>query len=99
MRAILTAGLCAATLLAASAVHAQPSVDQLSKPPADADHFVIASKSATLGHSAIWRLPNGVMRIRDSLNLRGQIYESDDTITLGTDHIPVAVDIRGFTPG
>ncbi|HWE45403.1 MAG TPA: amidohydrolase family protein [Caulobacteraceae bacterium] len=102
MRAFLNSACAAAILLAAqlaaSAASAQPTVDQLSKPPADAERFVIASKSATLGHSAIWRLPDGTMRVRDSLNLRGQMFESDDTIRIGTAHVPVTVDIRGFTP-
>jgi imidazolonepropionase-like amidohydrolase len=99
MRAFLTAAFAAGALMTASAASAQPTVDQLSKPPADAEHFVIASKSATLGHSAIWRLPDGTMRVRDSLNLRGQIFESDDTIVIGAQHVPVAIDIKGFTPG
>ncbi len=99
MRAFLKAALAAAVLLTASAASAQPTVDQMAKPPADAEHFVIAAKSATLGHSAIWRLPDGTMRVRDSLNLRGQIFESDDTIRLDAARVPVFVDIQGFSGG
>jgi cytosine/adenosine deaminase-related metal-dependent hydrolase len=99
MRVFLKAALAAAAVLAAASAHAQPTLDQLSKPPADAERFVIASKSATLGHSAIWREPGGVLRVRDSLNLRGQIFEADDTIKLSPAHVPLSVDIRGFTPG
>ena len=99
MRVFLKAAFAAVVLLGASPVLAQPTVDQMAKPPADAEHFVIAAKSATLGHSAIWRLPDGTMRVRDSLNLRGQIFESDDTIRLDAQSLPLFIDIQGFSSG
>jgi imidazolonepropionase-like amidohydrolase len=95
---MLKGAVCAAALLVAPAAFAQVSADQLSKPPADAQQYVLMAKTATLGHSAIWTTPDGKRVVRESLNLRGQAFEQDETVAFGPDGMPSSVVVRGFTP-
>ena len=98
MRKFLKGAVCAAALFAAPAAFAQTPLDQLAKPPADARQYVIAAPTGVLGHAAIWTAADGSEMVRESLNLRGQIFEQDEQLTSGADGMPVAVVIRGFTP-
>lgn len=98
MRALLMTGLSLAALFAATASTAQVSVDQLAKPPADAKQFVILSKAGQHGKSEAWTLPDGTEMVRDSLLLRGQVFEQDEAIKFGPDGMPSSIVIRGFTP-
>ncbi len=73
-------------------------VDQLAKPPADARQWLIVSKAGVHGHSFLWTAPDGTRMVRESLNLRGQVFEQDSAVVLGSDGMPQSFVIRGFTP-
>lgn len=67
-------------------------------PPADAKKFLIVSAAGQHGQSAIWTLPDGTVATRESMNLRGQVFEQDETIHTGPNGQPDRVVIRGYTP-
>jgi hypothetical protein len=69
------------TLLAlvTAAARAQTSVGDLAKPPADAEHLIISSTGGKHGDSWIWQTPDGTRMGRESMNLRGQVFETDST--------------------
>ena len=77
---------------------AQVPATDLAKPPAGARHFVIESTGGTHGDSWSWTTANGTRMGRESMNLRGQVWEVDYSGTAGSDGMPAAVTIRGFTP-
>lgn len=81
------------------AVHAAPlPKDQLMKPPADATHFLVVSEAGKHGDQWRWTLPDGRIAYRHSQALRGWITETDETVRLGSDGLPVAIEVRGITP-
>ena len=86
--------------LASSAIGAQAQMpaDQLLKPPADAEQFAIISSAGQHGTSSAWTLPDGTLAYRFSMNLRGQIFEVDQTIHLGANGQPDRLEVRGVTP-
>src|SRR3954449_312962 len=88
------------TLLAlfAAAARAQPLVADLAKPPADAEHLIISSTGGKHGDSWIWRAPDGTLMGRESMNLRGQVFETESAEKLNADGVPASIIIRGFTP-
>jgi len=90
----------AASLLAhAEATIAAPaSVASLAKPPAAALHFTILSTAGRHGESMRWTTPDGIRMGRESLVLRGQVFEVDSAAHVGGDGMLDRVDIRGFTP-
>ena len=79
-------------------VLAQTPVAELAKPPADARHFTIESNGGKHGESWSWTAPDGTRMARESMNLRGQVWEIDYSGKPGPDGLPVAVTIRGVTP-
>src|SRR5262249_23376401 len=79
-------------------VEGQSPVEDLAKPPADARHFVIRSTGGKHGDSWRWIAANGARMGRESLNLRGQVFELDSSSTAGADAMPSAITIRGVTP-
>lgn len=81
-----------------SAATAQVSLDDLAKPPPDARHFVIASTGGKHGDSWSWVLPDGTRMARESMNLRGQVFELDYSGKADADGLPSEVTVRGFTP-
>ncbi len=87
----------AALFLATSAL-AQTPVDQLAKPPADAKHFIIQSTGGKHGDSYSWVTADGTRQARESMNLRGQVWEIDYSGKAGADGMPAAVTIRGVAP-
>ncbi|HEY2346340.1 MAG TPA: amidohydrolase family protein [Xanthomonadaceae bacterium] len=91
----LAAALCLA--LAAPAFAQTPS-DQLAKPPADAQHFVIVSASAKHGTSDRWIAADGTRMGRDSFVLRGQVFDTDSATHLGSDGMIDRMVMRGHTP-
>lgn len=97
-RHILLACVAAIGLAPASAASAQTPKEQLLAPPADAQKFLIVSAAGQHGQSAIWRLPDGTIATRESMNLRGQVFEQDETIHVGPNGQPDRIVIRGFTP-
>jgi imidazolonepropionase-like amidohydrolase len=88
--------LCA-TLGGLHSMHAQVPVEQLAKPPASARAFTILSTSGVNGHSYIWTVPDAQMS-RESILLRGQVWEVEEQVKLGTDHMPSLLVVSGFTP-
>src|SRR3954470_20295029 len=85
-------------LLAGVSTAAQIPVAELAKPPAGARHLLIISTGGKHGDSWAWTLPDGTRMSRESLNLRGQIWEIDTAITPGPDGLPARVVVRGVTP-
>ena len=77
---------------------AQVPVDQLAKPPANAQKFSILSTAANHGNAAIWTEPDGRNMSRESIHLRGMVFETDQSVKFGSDSMPAALTIRGFTP-
>lgn len=77
---------------------AQVAIDALAKPPENAQAFAILSTDATHGKAFLWRAPDGALMSRESILLRGQVWEMDQTVTVGADGIPTAITVRGITP-
>src|SRR6185503_7433507 len=71
---------------------------ELARPPADARHYVIQSTGGKHGDSWRWVAPDGARMGRESMNLRGQVFEIDSSGKAGTDGLPSAITIRGVTP-
>lgn len=91
--------LLLATLLASAApALGQVPKEQLMKPPADAQGFVVVSQAGEHGTAAAWRLPDGSLAHRFSMNLRGQVFELDQVTRLGVNGLPDRIEVRGFTP-
>ena len=88
---------CLALSLSTTAMAQVPAAD-LEKPPADARHFVIQSTGGKHGDSWSWVTADGTRHARESLNLRGQVWEVDYQGKLGPDGMPLTVTIRGVTP-
>jgi imidazolonepropionase-like amidohydrolase len=84
-------------LFSASAWAQVPAAD-LAKPPADARHFVIQSTAGKHGDSWIWQTADGTRMGRESLILRGQVFELDVAGKRGKDGMPSSIVVRGFTP-
>lgn len=84
--------------LTAGSASAQVPVGELAKPPADARHFVIMSTGGKHGDSWAWTLADGTRMSRESLNLRGQVWEVDTAISPGQDGLPSRMVVRGATP-
>jgi len=82
----------------AGQVLAQTPTAELAKPPPDARHFTIESTGGKHGDSWSWIAPDGTRMARESMNLRGQVWEIDYSGKPGPDGLPVAVTIRGVTP-
>ena len=83
---------------ASSVVLAQVPASELAKPPTNARHFLIQSTGGKHGDSWTWVTPDGVRGGRESMNLRGQVFELDSSGTPGRDGMPSAITIRGVTP-
>jgi imidazolonepropionase-like amidohydrolase len=93
--------LLVAALLAASAsvaIAAPTPKDQLLVPPSGATHFVVVSTAGKHGDEYMWTMPDGRLAIRESILLRGLIFETDETMRVGPDGMPSEVVIRGVTP-
>jgi hypothetical protein len=74
------------TILAAAMVQVPEA--ELAKPPADARHFVIQSTGGKHGDSWSWVAPDGTRLGRESMNLRGQVFELDSSGRAGADGLP-----------
>ena len=73
-------------------------VQELAKPPADAQHFTVLSTAGKHGESTRWVTAAGVRMGRESILLRGQIFEVDSAAHVGKDGMLESVTVRGFTP-
>ena len=88
----------AVQLLLAASVLGQVPAAQLATPPANARHFVIQSTGGKHGDSWSWTLADGTRMGRESMNLRGQVFELDSSGRIGRDGMPEALAVRGSTP-
>lgn len=87
------------SMLAAWASAQTPTpVEQLAKPPADAQHFTVLSTAGKHGESTRWVTAEGVRMGRESIVLRGQVFEVDSAARLGHDGMLESAVVRGFTP-
>src|SRR5262245_45224479 len=77
---------------------AQVPVSQLAKPPANARHYIIQSVGGKHGDSWAWVTSDGTRMGRESMNLRGQVFELDYSGKPGSDGMPSSVVVRGVTP-
>src|SRR6476620_5235279 len=98
MRIDRTVVLATIAAIASSAVLAQVPASDLAKPPANARHFVIQSTVGKHGDSWSWVTADGTRMGRESMNLRGQVFELDSSGKAGPDAMPSAIAIRGVTP-
>ncbi|HEY6049194.1 MAG TPA: amidohydrolase family protein [Sphingomicrobium sp.] len=96
MGRMLLAALLTAT---ASIAVAEPTPkEQLLAPPADAAHFVVVSTAGKHGDEYMWTMPDGRIAFRESILLRGLIFETDETMRVGADGLPTEIVVRGVTP-
>ncbi|QUD90466.1 amidohydrolase family protein [Phenylobacterium montanum] len=96
MKLAITA--CALICAATTAAAAPAKLEDLARPPADALAFSIVSTAGIHGHSFRWKVADGSWMGRESLNLRGQIFEVDSRAHLGADGMIDHLAVRGFTP-
>ena len=68
------------------------------KPPANATHYVVVSEAGKHGDEWRWTLPDGSIAYRESILLRGLVFEQDEVVHLGPNGIPDKITIRGVTP-
>ena len=99
MRYSLSTVLAASTLFWSVSAQQPPAPpDGLAQPPASARHFVIQSTGGKHGDSYMWVAADGTRMGRESMNLRGQVWEIDASGRTGADGMPGAVAIHGVTP-
>ena len=65
-----------AALALAGTAQAATTVADLAKPPADAEQITIMSTAGRHGVSYRWTTPDGVRHARESMDLRGQVFET-----------------------
>ena len=90
--------VAAALLSVAPAALAQVAKEDLATPPADADEFVIISAAGQHGTAARWTDAEGDQWSRESILLRGLVWEQDQETRFGPDGMPMAVTVRGVSP-
>jgi imidazolonepropionase-like amidohydrolase len=93
-------GLLLGTAVSAfgSGALAATSVEQLLKPPATAQTWTILSSAGKHGSASIWKDAQGHVLSRESLLLRGQVWEQDQSVTLDANGLPSQLVVHGFTP-
>ena len=90
--------LSSALLSVSSLLLAQVPKDQLAKPPSNARHYVIQSTGGKHGDSWMWIGADGAHMGRESMDLRGQVWEIDSSGKPGAAGLPQTLTIRGVTP-
>jgi imidazolonepropionase-like amidohydrolase len=93
----IVSGIVLAFVVVSTPLAQTPAAD-LARPPADARHFVIQSTGGRHGESWMWKTADGTRMGRESMNLRGQVFELDSSGNAGADGMPSSITIRGFTP-
>ena len=96
MRRIMLASLLAAC--ASAGLAAPTPKEQLLVPPPAADHFVVISEAGKHGDEYRWTLPDGSVAYRESILLRGLVFEQDQVVRFDAAGRPISVTIRGVTP-
>ena len=90
--------LCALLVARSAAASAQVPTSELAKPPANATHYIIQSTGGKHGDSWIWVTADGTRMGRESMVLRGQVFELDAAGKQGADGMMSSLVIRGSTP-
>jgi imidazolonepropionase-like amidohydrolase len=98
MKMGIRCGAGAALMGLGCAALAQTPTADLLKPSADALHLIIESTGGKHGDSYSWTAPDGTRMARESMNLRGQVWEIDFTGKTGADGMPAGATVRGVTP-
>ena len=70
----------------------------LAVPPASAERYVLVSTAGEHGRAARWQDADGSTWYRESMNLRGQVFEQDVRVTNAPSGLPLSIVVRGFTP-
>jgi imidazolonepropionase-like amidohydrolase len=96
MRHRLLAG-CLFNLFSSLSLAQVPAAD-LYTPPPGAHHFVIESPGGKHGDSWSWVAADGARMGRESMDLRGQVWEMDYRGEPGSNGMPRTMTIHGFTP-
>ena len=76
---------------------ATPLAD-LAVPPESAQRYVLVSTAGEHGRAARWQDADGSLWFRESMNLRGQVFEQDARILAAPGALPTSIVVRGFTP-
>jgi len=92
----ITIVLAAVVLVQTAA--AQTPVADLATPASYAQHFTVMSTAGKHGESTRWTTPEGVRMGRESIVLRGQVFELDSASHVGADGMLDRVTVRGVTP-
>src|SRR3712207_3878212 len=90
-----------AILLAAAApaaIAAATPKEQLLLPPSHAEHFIVISEAGKHGDEWRWDLPGGKTAYRQSILLRGLVFEQDVVVQRNRDGLATGFEIRGVTP-
>jgi imidazolonepropionase-like amidohydrolase len=95
MRKVLGTALA---LILTAAAGAQVPADQLAKPPADATQFTILSTAGRHGWISEWTAPDGRLMGRMHMVLRGQVWDEDEAVKLGSDGAIASYELRGSSP-
>lgn len=77
---------------------AQVPADQLMVPPGGAQQFVVVSTAGQHGSSSLWKSDDGSTLMRESILLRGMVWEQDMAVHFGPNGQPDHIAIRGVTP-
>ena len=88
----------ALALILTAAAGAQVPADQLAKPPADATQFTILSTAGRHGEISEWTAPDGTLMGRLHMVLRGQVWDEDEAVKLGSDGAIASYELRGSSP-
>lgn len=94
---ILAAALATVSLFASGTALAQVPKDQLAVPPADANKLVIVSAAGQHGTAWLWS-KDGTDFSRESILLRGMVWEQDEAVHIGANGQPDRIVVRGITP-
>src|ERR1019366_6957749 len=89
----ITIVLAAVVLVQTAA--AQTPVAALATPASYAQHFTVMSTAGKHGESTRWTTPEGVRLGRESIVLRGQVFELDSASHVGADGRLARAPVRG----
>src|SRR4051794_12592327 len=91
MRRIILAALLAAS--ASVAIAAPTPKEQLLVPPANADRFVVVSEAGKHGDEWRWTQADGSTAYRESILLRGLVFEQDEVVQFDKSGTPISVTV------
>ena len=97
-RRILTFAIASLAAMTAKVASPQVPAEQLMVPPSTAEKFVVISTAGQHGVSSLWKSGDGTVLSRESILLRGMVWEQDESIHLGPNGQPDRIVIRGVTP-